>query len=63
MIETGIDDRLVKFYGFSAVFSDTSLIFIYDKNDKLVLQLEPRDLSSLYGAYQQLIKEENNEKI
>jgi len=63
MIETNPEDRLIKFYSFSAVFNEGSLISIYDKNDKLVLRIDPTDLSSLYGAYQQLIKEENNEKI
>ena len=64
MIELGLGEQGIKFIfsDFTAVFGETSLIELYDENEKLVLKIDPMDLFSLYGAYQQMIKEEKKDE-
>jgi|GEM_PF-6768821 len=46
----------------ATVYFDTgSLIQFYDKDEKLILQLDPSELSAIYGSYMQMRSEENNE--
>jgi len=47
----------------ATVYFDTdSLIQFYGKDKELILQLDPSELSILYGSYMQMCREENNEK-
>jgi len=57
-----LGERQLELYNAKVIFDSCSLIQFYDKNDeKLILQLDPTELSAIYGSYMQMMREENKE--
>ena len=56
-----LGQRQYKLYDTEVIFDSTSTIKFY-RDDKLILQLDPTELSAVYGSYMQMRKEENYEK-
>ena len=44
-------------------FEENSTITFYDKDENMVYQIDPTDLTALYGAYRQMIKENIEEEL
>jgi len=42
-------------------FDSSSTIQFYDDEDQLLLQMDPTELSAIYGAYMQMCQEENKD--
>ena len=53
--------RIFSFFDTTVEFDSTSTIKFY-KDDKLILQLDPTELSVLYGAYLQMKNEQTKNK-
>lgn len=53
--------KLNELSGLTISFSSHSTILFYNKDGETVFQLDPTDLSALYGAYTQMVKEDNEE--
>lgn len=49
--------RTIKLHNCTVEFDEESLIQFYDGYE-LVLQIDPNDLSVIYGAYRQMVREE-----
>ena len=47
-----LGERTIEFYSFGVIFSPGSTIKIYDKKtEKLLVSMDPTELSAIYGAY------------